>query len=75
MYSGRIAAQGAAMAKNLKTPVSFRMTDAELALLDRAAKRFDGNKTKALVEGLKLAAGQNEMSKTALLAEIERRLK
>lgn len=47
----------------------------ELALLEKAAKRFKGNKTKALVEGLKLVVGQNELSRAALLAEIERRLK
>lgn len=63
------------MGKSTKTPVSIRMTDDELALLERAAKRFKGNKTKALVEGLKHVVGQNEMSREALLAEIERRLK
>jgi hypothetical protein len=63
------------MGKSTKTPVGLRMDEDELALLERAAKRFKGNKTKAIVEGLKLVAGQNEMSKAALLAEIERRLK
>ena len=63
------------MGKSTKTPVGLRMDEDELALLERAAKRFKGNKTKAIVEGLKLVVGQNEMSKAALLAEIERRLK
>ena len=86
MYSGRIALTNAivkraysvyagGMVKSTKTPVSVRMTDDELALLERAAKRFKGNKTKAIVEGLKLACGQNEMSKAALMAELDRRLK
>ena len=47
----------------------------ELALLERAAKRFKGNKTKAIVEGLRLVCGQNEISKETLIAEITRRLK
>lgn len=63
------------MGKSTKTPVSLRMDADELALLDRAAKRFKGNKTKALVEGLKLVCGQNEISKALLLAELERRLR
>lgn len=63
------------MGKSTKTPVSIRMSDKELELLERAAKRFDGNKTKALVEGLKLVLGQNEISKETLIAEITRRLK
>ena len=63
------------MGKSTKTPVSFRFTDAELALLDRAAQRFDGNKTKAVVEGLRAATGKNEISKELLIAEITRRLR
>lgn len=63
------------MGKSTKTPVGLRMDEDELALLERAAKRFKGNKTKAIVEGLKLVVGQNEISKATLLAEIERRLK
>lgn len=63
------------MGKSTKTPVGLRMDADELALLERAAKRFKGNKTKAIVEGLRLVCGQNEMSKDALLAEIARRLK
>lgn len=63
------------MGKSTKTPVGFRFTEAELTLLDRAAKRFDGNKTKAVIEGLKAVCGQNEISKETLIAEITRRLK
>lgn len=63
------------MGKSKKTPVGLRMDEDELALLERAAKRFKGNKTKAIVEGLKLVCGQNEMSKAALMAELDRRLK
>lgn len=63
------------MGKSTKTPVGLRMDADELALLERAAKRFKGNKTKAIVEGLRLVCGQNEMSKAALMAELERRLK
>jgi hypothetical protein len=66
------------MAKVNKTPVSIRMSADELELLDQAAEQFDGNKTKAMVEGLKalLTPGpKGKMSKTALMAEIDRRLK
>lgn len=65
------------MAKSKKTPVSFRYDDDELALLDRAAELFDGNKTKATVEGLRmlLSPAKGKLTKAALLAEIERRLK
>lgn len=63
------------MGKSTKTPVGFRFDDAELALLEKAAKRFGNNKTKAVIEGLKLVLGQNEISKETLLAEITRRLK
>lgn len=63
------------MGKSTKTPVGLRMDADELALLERAAKRFKGNKTKAIVEGLRLVCGQNEISKETLIAEITRRLK
>lgn len=63
------------MAKPPKTPVSVRLSDSELDLLERAAKRFKGNKTQAIVEGLKLAVGQNDLSKAELMAQIDRRLK
>lgn len=63
------------MAKNLKTPVSFRLSEDELTLLDRAAEQFDANKTKAVVEGLRLLVEGKKLSKAALMAEIGRRLK
>lgn len=63
------------MGKSTKTPVGLRMDEDELALLERAAKRFKGNKTRAIVEGLRLVVGQNEISKEMLIAEITRRLK
>jgi len=63
------------MGKSTKTPVGLRMDEEELALLERAAKRFKCNKTKAIVEGLRLVCGQNEISKETLIAEITRRLK
>ncbi len=61
--------------KNLKTPVSFRLSEDELTLLDRAAEQFDPNKTKAVVEGLRLLVEGKKLSKAALMAEIGRRLK
>lgn len=63
------------MGKNVKTPISIRLSPGELELLDKAAKRYGGNKTMALVEGLKLANGLNEISKATIIAEIERRLR
>lgn len=63
------------MGKSTKTPVGIRMDADELALLERAAKRFKGNKTKAIVEGLRLICDKNEISKETLIAEITRRLK
>lgn len=63
------------MGKSTKTPVGFRFSEAELTLLEKAAKRFGDNKTKAVVEGLKMVLGQNEISKETLIAEITRRLK
>lgn len=72
MYGG----YGPAMAKNQKAAVSFRLTEDEQALLTKVAdERFGGNKTKALVEGLRALSDEKRMSKAALLAEIERRLK
>jgi len=65
------------MAKNLKKLVSFRLSDEGLALLDELAAEYDGNKTKALEEGLrslKLGGGKR-LTKAQLLAEISRRLK
>lgn len=63
------------MGKNTKTPRSFRFSEAELKLLDRLSDRFSGDKTKTIVAGLRALAGQNEISRETLLAEIERRLR
>lgn len=63
------------MAKAAKTPISVRLSTAEMELLDRVAARHGGNKTKAIVESLRLTESKRELSKEALLAEIERRLK
>lgn len=64
------------MGKNLKTPVSVRLSADELKILQQVAdERFGGNKTKAVVEGLKRLTGKNGISRETLLAEIERRLK
>lgn len=62
------------MGKHLKTPVSFRFSDEELKLLDEAAKRFP-TKQATVVAGLRALLGADEMSRTDLLREIERRLK
>lgn len=63
------------MGKNLKTPVSIRLSDDELALLDQAAAQFDGNKTKAFVAGLNALLKPGKLTKEQLIAEITRRLK
>lgn len=65
------------MAKNLKTAVSFRLTDEEHELLAVVAEQFAGNKTKALVAGLQaLTKGDaRKLTKAQLLAELERRLR
>lgn len=63
------------MAKSTKTPISVRLTAEELKWLDKAAARYGGNKTQAIVAGLKREGGQNEISKELLIAEIARRLK
>lgn len=63
------------MAKAAKTPISVRLSTAEMELLDRVAARHGGNKTKAIVESLRLTESKRELSKEALLAEIERRLR
>jgi hypothetical protein len=59
-----------------KTQKQVRMSEADLALLAKA-RRVGGFKTDAetIVEGLRRLAGQSELSREALLAEIERRLK
>lgn len=63
------------MTKAAKTPISVRLSAAEMELLDRVAARHGGNKTKAIVESLRLTESKRELSKEALLAEIERRLR
>jgi len=62
------------MGKNLKTAVGLRLSDSEMRLLDKLAKRH-GGKGAALVAGLKALDGQNEISREELIAEITRRLK
>lgn len=65
------------MGKNTKTPVSIRLSDSELELLEQAAALCDGNKTKALVMGLSaLIGGHNKrMTKEQLLDELRRRIR
>ena len=64
------------MGKSTKIPVSFRFTEDEQGLLERVAEeRFAGNRTKAVVEGLKLLDSQDEPSDEAFLAMLEKRLK
>ena len=63
------------MAKAPKTPVSVRLSTEELELLERVAERHGGNKTKAIVESLVLREAKRELTKSQLLAEIERRLR
>lgn len=77
MYSVCISVNVPRMAKVNKTPVSFRFSDDELKLLDQVAEQLDGNKTKAVVEGLRafLNPGKGRLTKAALMAELDRRLK
>lgn len=63
------------MGKNLKTPVSVRLNDEELRLLDAAAARFDDNKTAAIVAGLKALDARKEPTDDELAAMVTRRLK
>lgn len=63
------------MTRDAKKLFSLRMSEEEFALLERAAKRHKGNKTKAIVEGLRKECGANEISKATILAEIDRRMK
>ena len=61
------------MGKNLKTPVSLRMTDDELALLERLSKRH-GGKGAALVAGLRCLEQRSEPDDDELLALLRTRL-
>lgn len=63
------------MAKDPKTPISVRLSTEEFELLERVASRHGGNKTKAIVESLRLIESKRELSREALLAEIARRIK
>lgn len=60
------------MAKSKKTPISVRLSDDELALLEQAKELCDGNQTKALVSGLNALLGKQNKRKTKeqLLAEL-----
>lgn len=44
-------------------------------MLDRIAERYGGNKTKAIVESLRLREGKRELTNEQLLAEIKRRMR
>ena len=54
---------------------SVRLDAEELALLDKAAAKFDGNKTKAVVAGLRAVLDGKELSKAQLLMILQRRLR
>jgi uncharacterized protein (DUF1778 family) len=58
-----------------KKPVSVRLSTEERELLVRVAARHGGNQTKAIVDSLRRTESKRELSREALLAEIERRLK
>lgn len=62
------------MAEHLKKQLAVRLSDEAHKRLAKHQKRL-GGKAAAIEEALKLLDGQNEMSRAALLAEIERRLK
>jgi len=63
------------MAKAPKQAISVRLSTEEFKLLERVADRHGGNKTKAIVESLRLTEAKREMSKEQLIAEITRRLR
>lgn len=78
MYGMVYSGYGRRMAKAVKTPVSLRLTKAELELLDRVSEaQFEGNKTAAFVAGLHSLenGGRKTLSRAQLMAEIDRRLK
>lgn len=62
------------MAEHLKKQLAVRLDDESHKRLARLAKRF-GGKAAAIEEALRVLDGKNELSREALLAEIERRLK
>jgi hypothetical protein len=63
------------MGKHLKTPVSLRLDEEEIALLEALAKKY-GGKQAAIVAGLQsLGMKPSEISRDLLLEEIKRRLK
>lgn len=62
------------MAEHLKKQLAARLDDESHKRLARLAKRF-GGKAAAIEEALRVLDGKNEISREALLAEIERRLK
>lgn len=62
------------MAKNLKKPVSLRMSDDELDLLERVAEKY-GGKSAAIIAGLRTLDEQHDMSVDDLLALLRRRLR
>ena len=63
-----------AMGEHLKKQLAVRLSDDSHELLAKLAKRH-GGKAAAIEEALRRLDGANELSREALLAEIERRLK
>lgn len=61
------------MGKNLKPPVSLRMSDDELALLKRLAQRY-GGKSAAILAGLRSLDRQGEPTNDELIAILRRRM-
>jgi hypothetical protein len=57
------------MGKHLKTPVSVRFSEEEMALLDKMAERH-GTKAAALVAGLRMLDGQNAITPEEALAAL-----
>lgn len=63
------------MGKHLKTPVSLRLSEEEISLLEALADKY-GGKQAAIVAGLHaLGAKPSVISRELLLEEIKRRLK
>ena len=62
------------MADHLKKQLAVRLDDESHKRLAKLAKRH-GGKAAAIEEALRVLDGKNELSREALLAEIERRLK